>query len=180
MSDRRFPSLVSLACHDLRTPLATVYGFARTLARDEELGERQLRFIGMMEEASEQMTRLLDDLGTAARIEAGHWEPMLRECNTFELAEGASGEGTAIETDVDAVTRALEGLANTARRHGPVEEIRWEVRGRELALSPVLPGAAPVIMGEDARELGALVARLVIEALGGSLALDGETLRVRL
>ena len=30
-----FPKLVSLACHDLRTPLATVYGFARTIARAE-------------------------------------------------------------------------------------------------------------------------------------------------
>ena len=34
-----FPRLVSLACHDLRTPLATVFGFARTLVRMEGLGE---------------------------------------------------------------------------------------------------------------------------------------------
>ena len=34
MDDSRFPRLVSLACHDLRTPLATIYGFARTLNAD--------------------------------------------------------------------------------------------------------------------------------------------------
>ena len=30
-NDRRFAELVSVACHDILTPLATVYGFARTL-----------------------------------------------------------------------------------------------------------------------------------------------------
>ena len=29
--DNAFARLVSLACHDLRTPLATVHGFATTL-----------------------------------------------------------------------------------------------------------------------------------------------------
>ena len=39
-SDGRFDSVVSLACHDLRTPLATIYGFARTLPRVVELDEK--------------------------------------------------------------------------------------------------------------------------------------------
>lgn len=180
MSEDRFPQLVSLACHDLRTPLATVYGFARTLSRDGELGERQLKFIEMMERASEQMTALLDDLATASRIEAGRWEPTRRACNTLELVAGATGEGVPIETDVDGVTRALDALANAAMRYGPTESVTWAVRGRELVLTPVPPAAGPVVTGEERRDLGSLVARLVIEALGGSLALDGETLTVSL
>ncbi len=179
MSEDRFPLLVSLACHDLRTPLATVYGFARTLGREDDLVERQRKFLGMMEQASEQMTGLLDDLATASRIEAGRWEPALRECDTLELVSG-TGEGELIETDVDGVTRALDALATAAQRYGPAESTAWEVRGRELAPSPVPPAAGPVVLGEEPRDLGSLVARLVIEALGGSLALDGETLLVRL
>ena len=50
MPDDRFPRIVSLACHDLRTPLATVYGFARTLTRSGELDDRSARFVGMIEE----------------------------------------------------------------------------------------------------------------------------------
>jgi len=180
MSEDRFSQLVSLACHDLRTPLATIYGFARTLAQDDELGERQAKFVGMMEQASEQMTRMLDELATASRIEAGRWEPALRECDTRELVRGARGEGATVETDVDGVTRGLEALAGAAVRYGPTESVAWEVRGRELALSPVLPAAAKVVTGEEPRDLGSLVARLVIEALGGSLALDGDTLVVSL
>jgi signal transduction histidine kinase len=186
MASPRFPQLVSLACHDLRTPLATVYGFARTIAQDPELSDRNARFVGMMEEASAQMTRLLDDLGAAARIEGGRFDPALREADTLELARSSdeqidtSGEGALIETDADAIERALESLAIAALRYGPAERVAWEVRGRALTLSPVLPSAAAVVSADDARDLGALVGRMVIEALGGSLALDGETLRVSL
>jgi signal transduction histidine kinase len=179
MADHSFPRLVSLACHDLRTPLATVFGFARTLQRSDELDERSARFVGMIEEASEQMTGLLDALGTAARIAAGRWEPVVRDVDTLELVEGAEGAGETIGTDVETVRRSLRALATAALRHGPVERVTWTVSGRELRLEPITADAAPVVLGEDDKDLGALVARLVIEELGGSLELSGEVLTVR-
>ena len=187
MPDRQFPRLVSLACHDLRTPLATIYGFARTLTRMDEHDERTKRFLVMIEEAAGQMTELLDELGAAARIEAGRWEPVLREADTMELARAADderiaveGEGAAVETEVESVERALRALAVAAVRHGPVEQVTWRVRGRELELGPVTADAAPVVTGETLRDLGSIVARAVIEELGGSLELTGDTLLVRL
>jgi signal transduction histidine kinase len=186
MPDSRFPRLVSLACHDLRTPLATVYGFARTMTRASDLDERSLRFMAMIEQASEQMAELLDELGTAARIETGRWEPGTRTVGSLELAAAGDdriaveGEGEPVETDVDAVQRSLRALAVAAIRHGPVERVTWRVGGRLFELSPVRRAAAPVVTGEDMKDLGALVARLVIEELGGSLELGGETLRVRI
>src|SRR5665213_442302 len=120
----QFPRIVSLACHDLRTPLATVYGFARTLTRGGELDERSMRFLAMIEEASEQMTDLLDQLGTAARIQGGRWEPGLREIDTLELATAADerievvGQGEAIETEAESIARSLEALAVAAIRYG--------------------------------------------------------------
>jgi len=186
MADDSFPRLVSLACHDLRTPLATVYGFARTLTRTEELDERSARFIGMIEEASGQMSALLDELGLAARIEAGRWEPSLLEADTLDLARsddervGVTGDGTTIETDVDAVRRSLSALAIAAVRHGPVDHVDWAVDGRQLVLSPVTEQAGRVVTGVEQRDLGSLVARLVLTELGGSLELDGTALHVRL
>jgi signal transduction histidine kinase len=186
MTDERFPRVVSLACHDLRTPLATIYGFARTLTRAGDLDERTMRFLGMIEEASEQMTGLLDELGVAARIEGGRWEPALREADTLELATTddervvTEGKGETIETEQESVERALRSLAIAAARFGPAEQVTWRVRGRELELSPITADAASVVTGESLRDLGSLIARVVIEELGGSLALDGETLRVRL
>lgn len=185
MLHERFPRVVSLACHDLRTPLATVFGFARTMSRAGELDERNARFMAMIGEAAQQMTELLDELGAAARIEAGRWEPTLREVDTLELARAADpevpaeGAGTAVETEVEAVEGALRSLARAARIYGRVDPA-WRVDGRVFELAPVTADAGPVVAGDEIRDLGALVARQVIEALGGSLALDGETLRVRL
>jgi signal transduction histidine kinase len=179
MADRSFPRLVSLACHDLRTPLATVFGFARTLQRSDALDERSARFIGMIEEASEQMTELLGTLGIAARIEAGRWDPAIRSADTLELVEAGDGTGETIETDVDALTSSLRALASAARRHGPVEQVTWTVAGRELRLAPITLAAGPVLLGDEEKDLGALVARMVLEELGGSLELTGEVLTVR-
>ncbi|HEX3805718.1 MAG TPA: histidine kinase dimerization/phospho-acceptor domain-containing protein [Gaiellaceae bacterium] len=186
MADERFPRLVSLACHDLRTPLATIYGFARTLNRLGGVDERSARFLAMIEQAAEQMTGLLDDLGVASRIESSRWEPVVRDANTLELAHSdderiaVEGTGETIETEAETIERALGALAVAAIRHGPVERVTWRVAGRELQLAPITAAAAPVVSGETLRDLGSLVARLVIEALGGSVELAGETLRVRL
>jgi signal transduction histidine kinase len=186
MADSRFSRVVSLACHDLRTPLATVYGFARTLNRLEGRDERTARFLAMIEEAAEQMTELLDALGAAARIEGGRWEPALRDADTLELARSGDeriaveGEGEEVSTEVEAVERALRALALAAVRYGPADRVTWHVEGRELALSPVTEAAAPVVTGDEVRDLGSVVARAVIEELGGSVALDGNVVRVRI
>jgi len=186
MSADRFPRVVSLACHDLRTPLATVYGFARTLSRGGELDERSARFVGMIEAASEQMTDLLDQLGVLARIESDRYEVGLVEADTLELATTEDervetvGEGATLETDVQSLKRALQALAVAAARHGGVPTVTWTVRGRELELAPVTSGAARVVTAEELLDFGSIVARRVIERLGGSVELDGETLRVRL
>lgn len=185
-SDPSFSRVVSLACHDLRTPLATIYGFARTLTRGDDLDERTARFLGMIEEAAEQMTGMLDELGVAARIVGDRWDPGVREADTLELATAdderveAAGRGETIETEPDELARSLRSLAVAAARYGGVERVRWEVDGRELTLSPVEPEAAPVLLGDELRDLGSLVARLVIERLGGSLAVEDGALRVTL
>ena len=184
--DPDFARLVTLACHDLRTPLATINGFAKTLLRGSELGDREERFVGLIDAAGEQMAELLDMLGLAARIEAGRYEPAVREASTLELASSederieAEGSGETIEVDVAALKGALYALAHAAMRHGGTDRITWTVSGRDLELAPVPVAAGPVVTGEDPKDLGSLVARMTIEHAGGSLALDGDTLRVRL
>jgi len=189
--DHDFARLVMLACHDLRTPLATVHGFAHTLARGEELDETSARYVGMIGSASEQIAELIDQLSVASRLEAGRYDPPLRSVETLGLARAAaeqlgkervavSGEGSELETDRDAVERAVAALVRCLLRHGGLEHVSVEVRGPVLALAQVTPASAPVVLGEDLRDLGAAVAVRVVRARGGSVELDGETLLVRL
>jgi signal transduction histidine kinase len=189
--DPQFARLVMLACHDLRTPLATVHGFAHTLARVEGLDDTSLRYVEMIISASGQIAELIDELSVASRIAADRYDPPLRTVDTLELARiaaerlgaervGVAGKGVEVELDPDAIERAVGALARCALRHGGVERVELEVSGPKLALTPVTPASAPVLLGEDLRDLGAAVAVRVIRARGGSVELDGESLNVRL
>ena len=176
-----FPSLVSLACHDLRTPLATVQGFAKTLLRLEELdAEKSARYLGLIDAASEELVELLDLVSLAARIEGGRYDPVVRDADSLELAPaGASGTGATVKVDPEAVAGALSSLARAAARHGGVE-VSTSVAGPRVTIEPVVAGAAAVVLGEEQKDLGAAVAVRLIRALGGEVSLEGEQLRVLL
>ncbi|HET9545480.1 MAG TPA: histidine kinase dimerization/phospho-acceptor domain-containing protein [Gaiellaceae bacterium] len=188
--DSRFPRLVALACHDLRTPLATVHGFARTLVRSD-LQEPVDRWVEMIEAASVQLAELLDELSLLARIESGRFEPRLETVDSLVLAREAAGEledgtvavdgeGGPVAVEVDATRRALRQLARAARRHGGLESVTVEVRGAELEISPVTAAAEPVVTGSELRELGAAAAGDLLRALGATVAVADGRLRIRL
>jgi signal transduction histidine kinase len=189
--DTVFARLVSLACHDLRTPLATVHGFATTLERGGGLEPPADRYVEMINAASAQLAELIDELSLAARIESDRYDPTPREADTLELARAAAarlgedrvqvaGSGAALETDAEAVERGLAALFQSALRHGGLERVEVEVDGTEIRLSPVTPASAPVVLGDDLRDLGAAVAVRLVRRLGGSASVAGETLQIRL
>lgn len=176
-----FPSLVSLACHDLRTPLATVQGFAKTLLRMEDLDdEKRARYLGLIDAASDELAELLELLSLAARIDGGRYDPVTREVDSLELApDGATGTGAAVTVEPEATARAVRSLANAAGRHGGVD-VSVEVDGRRISIEPLRPEAAPVVLGEVKKDLGAAVAVRLLHALGGEIAHEGERLTVTL
>ena len=188
--DDRFSRFVSLACHDLRTPLATVTGFAHTLARLEGIGPPADRYVEMIIAGSEQMAELLEDVALAARIEGGRFEQHIYASHTRELVDAAAerlgeratagGEGEPLEVDQERATRALAALALCASRHGGVDTVDLRAVGPEITISPITSEAVPVITGEELKDLGALVANQFIEAIGGTVRLEGETLRISL
>jgi signal transduction histidine kinase len=176
-----FSRLVSLACHDLRTPLATVQGFAKTMLRMDEIEpEKQTRYLGLIDTSAEELASLLDLLSLAARIEGGRYDPVVREVDSLSLApDGATGTGAAVYVDPEPVERALASFQRAASRHGGVEAT-IAVDGPRVSIEPVTAEAAPVVLGESAKDLGALVGARLVRALGGDVVLDGERLTVTL
>jgi signal transduction histidine kinase len=190
-TDADFAGLVSLACHDLRTPLATVIGFVRTLPRVVDADERASRYLALMDAAAEQLSALLDDLSLAARIESGRYDPLVGEADTLQLARSAAerttdgkvevgGRGAAVAVDVDSTVGALAHLARCALRHGGLERVRLDADGPGVALSPVARDIAPILLGEDLRDMGAAVAVRAIAAIGGSTSAEDDHLVVLL
>ena len=189
MADDSFARFVSLACHDLRTPLATVSGFAHTL-RQNEIGQPADRYVEMIQAASGPLADILDDLGLAARIEAGNFAPNVAEADTLDLAVAAAGRvgekasargtGAEVRVDRDPTERGLAALARCALRHGGLEQVELSADGSVVVISPVLENVGPIILGDDMKDLGAAAARRFVEAIGGSVELEGERLLVDL
>jgi signal transduction histidine kinase len=189
-SQPTFAQLVSLACHDLRTPLATASGFAHTLERLDGLEPPADRYVEMIGAASAQMAALLDLLGAAARIESGRFEPQVRQADTRELAEAAAGrlgdearvdgEGTTVGVDPTWAETALAALGECVRRHGALEQVSYSVAGPKVAIGPLRNGVGPIALGEDLRDFGAAVGVKLLRVMDAEVGVAGETLTVRL
>lgn len=69
--------VLAAVSHDLKTPLTSVRGISQLLARRLTIGdpptrEEVLEWAARIQDASARMTRLLDDLLDASRLQAGH------------------------------------------------------------------------------------------------------------
>lgn len=189
MTADSFTRLVALACHDLRTPLATVHGFAKTLRR-VELAEPAPRYVEMIEAASKQIGDLLEELALVTRIEEGRYTPNLVEVDSLELVRAAAAEveehervegaGGPVLVDEEPTRRALGQLIRATRRHGGLDSVAVRVDGATIELGPLTDYSAPVVLGQELRELQAAVAVRLIPELGGSLSRDGDNLRIEL
>lgn len=161
------------------------------MARLDGLADPVPRYVELITAASAQIADLLDQLGLVARIEADRWEPALRSVDSLELARAAAGtvvsgtvtvEGTgaAVLVEPEPASRSLASLLGAALRHGGLQRAELRVSAGAFVLSPVAPELAPVLTGQDLRDLGSTVAVRVVAALGGSVAVEAEALRVSL
>ena len=180
-----------LAAHDLRTPLATIFGFSRTLARDAALSDQHRKYVEMIESASAQLGELITELALVSRIEAGRYEPRLEAADSLAVARYAedhlgadrvalSGPGGAVVVDREPVERAVSALIQAALRHGAQEHVAVVAAGAEITVERVTKHAAPVVLGQEIRDLGAAAGVRLIAFLGGSVTIDGELLTIRL
>ena len=90
---------VANASHELRTPLASLKGYVETLqgsAKDDAAARE--RFLKIMAEQAERMSRLVDDLLSLSRVEMREYLPLSGEVELGERAgrsradDGAAGQ----------------------------------------------------------------------------------------
>ena len=66
---------ISLASHQLRTPLSSLQWYAELLGEDKDLTPQQKEFVSEMSSAAKRMNNLIDSLLHAARLEGGSITP---------------------------------------------------------------------------------------------------------
>jgi hypothetical protein len=187
-----FPEQISSACHDLRTPLASAYGFARTLERLGAVSGEHARYLALVVEASEELGRLIDCLALIARAQDGRLVLERASAGSAELAEEAlglvpgdrlssDGAGTAIEVDRARAVSGLAWLAEAVAHAVPGDQpLRVEARGDgTFAVGPLSTVMADRI-ADGTGDLRALAALAVARAHGGTLAREDDRVVLRL
>ncbi len=94
-AERLRGDFVANASHELRTPLASLVGFIETLrgpARDDDTARE--RFLSIMEEQAQRMSRLIEDLLSLSRIELDEHTPPK---NQVDLAQILRSTVSALE-----------------------------------------------------------------------------------
>lgn len=139
-TERVRSDFIANASHELRTPLASLTGFIETLAgsaRNDE--EARDRFLKIMQDQAERMSRLIDDLLTLSRIETGKGRsqfakvdvrnalrhvidalrPMAQNANTSIDAQiGDDSESVFVHGSGDELIQLFENLLENAIKYG--------------------------------------------------------------
>jgi signal transduction histidine kinase len=79
--------LLATASHELRTPMTSIYGAARTLIAHEDLSpDRRAAFLQMIASESERLARIVDGMLLASRLDADQVDVTTEPVDARELA----------------------------------------------------------------------------------------------
>src|SRR2546430_17179614 len=86
--DRLKDEFIAITSHDLRTPLASVYGAAMTLQRRELDDDQRESLLGVIYRESGRLSRLVDQVLWASKLESGRVTAEIGGCEPVELLDG--------------------------------------------------------------------------------------------
>lgn len=149
-------SFVSMASHELKTPLTTMMGFASTM-RDHWTtlsDERKLHYLEVIELQAARLGRLADDLLRTARMDAGASElhlqsfailPLIKRAliasemrDEVEVLDPERAAALQVVGDPDRVEELVINYLTNARKYGaPPYQISVRERGRRAQVSVI-------------------------------------------
>jgi signal transduction histidine kinase len=156
--DRRRADFVSTISHELRSPLSSIIGASRTLARrDAEMPpDTAAEFVGVIERQGDRLVTLIEELLLASRLEAGQntlrRDPVVLGTVIREVVAGAHArpggtrvrfapaapEDLTVTGDRNALTRVLTNLVDNALKYAPGESpvtVSLSLSGGQAAVS---------------------------------------------
>jgi len=80
--DQLKDDFISMASHELKSPLAAIRGYAEFLREDRQLKEENREYVKRIDVSSKQLTNLIEDMLDVSRIEQGR---MKFEYTVFEI-----------------------------------------------------------------------------------------------
>jgi len=132
-------SFLAAVAHDLRNPIATLKGSADILSGENELPRATIsKLMSIIQRQVNSMDRMIGDLLDTSRIESGHLELRIKECdarpiaqNAFDLFKSSSKQHhlklsipdttTRLTCDPLRIEQVLNNLISNAIKYSPAE-----------------------------------------------------------
>jgi PAS domain S-box-containing protein len=127
--------MVSMVSHEMRTPLASIVGFAELLVTRKVTPEQRSEYLGVMLQEGRRLTALINDFLDLRRIEGGHLTMRYAPADIKALIKRsvaliADPTGTPIQMrvpddmplvriDGDSIFRVVANLLSNARKYSP-------------------------------------------------------------
>lgn len=119
-AERLRDEFISVVSHELRSPLTPIRGFAQIMARelDKEGGhERHVAWLQTLQQHTDRLTRLVDDLLDVSRMRAGRLRVLHEDVDLVELCRSLveskqasqSTHEVVLETELNSLTANMDG-----------------------------------------------------------------------
>ncbi len=134
--DRAKDQFITVAAHELKTPVAIMKGYAQALLRSEEvMSAPQRKMLNAIDLGADRIVRIVDDLLDISRLQDGRPDLAAERIDLAQLAEEVAGtlalstnkhglrvvstERVVINGDVDRLSQVLTNLVDNAIRYSP-------------------------------------------------------------
>ncbi len=158
--ERLKDELISTVSHELRTPLTTLRGFVELLLARDFPPEKERQFLGIVDQETMRLTRLIDDFLDIQRIESGRQEYRFESLDVLallrdmaELFQKSDHKHTIrvdapaglplVQMDGERIRQVLENLISNALKFSPAGGeilLRAGAEGNEIEISVTDPG----------------------------------------
>ncbi len=153
---------ISLASHQLRTPLSSIRWYVEMLSQEgkKDLSSSQKAYFGEIERASKRMANLLEALLHVAKLEGGGMTPEPQNINLHELSTLIAQEWTPAAKEKGVTFTVALPSAHTTVRTDPVllqiiiqnflnNAFKYTPRGKEVTLRFRKEGARVILSVQD-------------------------------
>jgi signal transduction histidine kinase len=162
-------TFISIVSHELRTPVALIKGYASTLRRDDAKWDRSVvkDSLAVIEDEADRLTRMIDDLLDASRLQAGGLsmnradvalpalaarvaERLGTQSKKHTLIADFPARFPVIVGDETRLEQVLSNLVSNALKYSPKGEIRIQGTSAPGHVTVCVSDQGP---GIDAREM---------------------------
>lgn len=154
-SDKLKTAFLANMSHEIRTPMNGILGFAELLKEPALTGERQLKYISMIEKGGARLLNIINDLINISKIESGQTKILISDCNINEQIEyiytffkpeverggmqiffqnGLRAKEAVIKTDREKIIAILTNLVKNAIKYSDsgTIELGYKLKNRYL------------------------------------------------